>query len=314
MFGRFAPSPTGDFHIGNLRTGLLAWAFARNSDLGFHLRVEDLDERSRSEYCQRQLEDLAAIGVEWDEPVLYQSTRIPRYEAVFAELMERGLVYECYCTRRELAQIAAAPHSPPGAYPGTCRNLTVDQRKQRRAELAKLGRGPAFRLRTATAELTVTDQIYGDYTGAVDDFVIRRSDGVFSYNFVSVIDDADFHISQIVRGDDLLPSTARQAYLQDILGAPRPSYAHVPLVLNLAGQRLAKRDGAVSLRQLAKFGWQPADVIELLSASLGWAGVRSGAEFLRRFDPGQLPREPWLVDVAQLEQGPSFNTRVPKEN
>ncbi|MDO5025335.1 MAG: tRNA glutamyl-Q(34) synthetase GluQRS [Trueperella sp.] len=306
MFGRFAPSPTGDFHLGNLRTGMLAWAFARYAGLGFHLRVEDLDDRSRPEFSQRQLEDLAALGVEWDEPVLYQSTRKPRYEEIFAELQARGLIYECYCTRRELAQIAAAPHTPPGAYPGTCRNLSAAQRERRRAELAELGRGPAFRLRTEIAELTITDQLYGDYTGAVDDFIIRRSDGVFSYNFVSVVDDADFHISQIVRGDDLLPSTARQAYLQDILAAPRPSYAHVPLVLNLAGQRLAKRDGAVSRRQLAEFGWQTADIIQLLAASLGWAEVRSGTEFLRRFDPGQLPREPWLVDVVQLEHGPQF--------
>ncbi|MDF2421330.1 tRNA glutamyl-Q(34) synthetase GluQRS, partial [Trueperella pyogenes] len=244
MTGRYAPSPTGDLHLGNLRTALLAWAFARHDSKRFHMRMENLDDRSRPEYYERQLSDLAAIGIDWDGDVLYQTDRIDRYDHIFAELAERGLLYECYCTRRELADVASAPHRPPGSYPGTCRNLTAAQREAGRAKLAGMNRGPAYRLRTDVADMTVTDRIAGEYTGAVDDLVIRRGDGAYSYNFVSVVDDGEYGITQVVRGDDLLPSTPRQVYLQKLLGYATPEYIHVPLVLNREGIRLAKRDGA----------------------------------------------------------------------
>lgn len=300
MTGRYAPSPTGDLHLGNLRTALLAWAFARREGLGFHMRMEDLDDRSRPEYYDRQLADLQAIGVDWDGDVLYQSDRLERYNQIFTELHNRGLLYECYCTRRELADVASAPHRPPGSYPGICRDLTAAERAAGRAKLSGMNRGPAYRLRTDVAELTVHDRLAGPYTGAVDDLVIRRGDGTYSYNFVSVVDDGEYGIMQIVRGDDLLPSTPRQVYLQRLLGYTTPDYIHVPLVLNRAGVRLAKRDGAVTLTDLARFGWDHDAVRALLASSLGLAPGAS----IEDMAPEEITREPWLLDVAALEHGP----------
>lgn len=300
MSGRYAPSPTGDLHIGNLRTALLAWAFARREGLGFHMRMEDLDERSRAEFYSRQLDDMSALGIDWDGDVLYQSSRLDRYTEVFEGLRERDLLFECYCTRRELADVASAPHRPPGSYPGTCRNLSEAERETGRAKLEGMNRGPAYRLKTDVLELTVQDRIAGEYTGAVDDFVIRRGDGAFAYNFVAVVDDGDYAITQIVRADDLLSSTPRQVYLQRLLGFETPEYIHVPLVVNLEGARLAKRDGAVTIADLAEFGWGAEDVRALLLESLGLPADAKPADI----SPEAIPREPWVLDVSALEQGP----------
>lgn len=302
--GRYAPSPTGDFHLGNLRTALLAWAFARYDRRGFHVRMEDLDERSRPEYVTTQLRDLEALGIDWDGDVLFQSARRDRYREVFDALVRTGDLYECYCTRKELAEVASAPHRPPGSYPGTCRDLSAEERDAGRAKLAGTNRGPAYRLRTDADQLAVVDRQLGDYVGAVDDLVIQRGDGVFSYNFVAVLDDGEFGITQVVRGDDLLPSTPRQVYLQRVLGLPTPEYAHVPLVLNQDNVRLAKRDGAVTIAQLKEFGWTPADLVHLIGRSLGMGEVRSSAEFLAAFKPGELPRDAWILDVQALTDGP----------
>ncbi|WP_394262831.1 tRNA glutamyl-Q(34) synthetase GluQRS [Trueperella sp.] len=301
MSGRYAPSPTGDLHIGNLRTALLAWAFARREGLGFHMRMEDLDERSRAEFYSRQLDDMSALGIDWDGDVLYQSSRLDRYTEVFESLRERDLLFECYCTRRELADVASAPHRPPGSYPGTCRNLSEAEREAGRAKLEGMNRGPAYRLKTDVLELTVQDRIAGEYTGAVDDFVIRRGDGAFAYNFVAVVDDGDYAITQIVRADDLLSSAPRQVYLQRLLGFETPEYIHVPLVVNLEGARLAKRDGAVTIADLAEFGWGAEDVRALLLESLGLPADAQPADI----SPEAIPREPWPLDVSALEQGPS---------
>lgn len=300
MSGRFAPSPTHDFHIGNLRTALLAWSFARYDGRGFIMRMEDLDERCRPEFVTTQLRDLEAIGIDWDGPVIFQSERMAIYDAIAQDLADRDLLYECYCTRKELAEIASAPHRPPGSYPGTCRNLTESERAEGRAKLAETNRGPALRLKTDVVQLTVTDRQLGDYTGAVDDFVIKRGDGVYSYNFVSVVDDGE-GVTQIVRGDDLLPSTPRQVYLQRILGLATPEYAHVPLVVTADGVRLAKRDGAVTLGELRTLGWEAGDVVELLADSLGIPGARTASGFLAHFEPSELPREPWQIDIGQIE-------------
>ncbi|MDN6486823.1 MAG: tRNA glutamyl-Q(34) synthetase GluQRS [Ancrocorticia sp.] len=298
--GRYAPSPTGDLHLGNLRTAMLAWAIARRSGAGFVMRMEDLDERVRPEFYGRQLEDLAALGIDWDS-LVYQSERQAAYDAAFESLQARGLLYEFYCTRKELAQVASAPHRPPGSYPGTCRNLTEAEREAGRAKLAGTNRGPALRVKTDVRELTVVDEIMGIYTGAVDDFVIRRGDGVYSYNFVSVFDDDDESITQITRGNDLLPSTPRQVYLQQLMGMATPKYYHVPMVFNAEGVRLAKRDGAVTMRALAEFGWESGDVAELIGRSLRLEGVRSASDL----PPVQsLGSEPWLVDPKELEAGP----------
>jgi glutamyl-tRNA synthetase len=282
--GRFAPSPSADLHIGNLRTAVLAWLFARSTDRGFLIRVEDLDDRTHAEVATQQLADLAAIGITWDAPPEWQSAQRPRYDAVVDTLIERGLVYECYCSRREILSAPHAPHAPVGAYPGTCRHLTDDQRAARRGS----GRAPALRLRADIAEYTVTDLLHGPYTGVVDDFVLRRGDGVPAYNLAVVVDDAAQNIDQVVRGDDLLSSSPRQAYLGSLLGYPQPVYAHVPLVLNADGARLAKRDGAVTLAEIGV-----AQAFALITQSLGWP-AETMDELLAQFDPARLPREPWI--------------------
>ena len=281
--GRFAPSPSADLHIGNLRTAVLAWLFARSTRRRFLIRVEDLDDRTHDDIAARQLSDLAAIGITWDEEPQWQTAHPQRFDAVIDELAGRGLLYECYCSRKDILNAPRAPHAPEGAYPGTCRNLSDAQRAERRES----GRPPALRLRTDAGEYTVTDLIHGRFTGAVDDFVLRRGDGVPAYNLAVVVDDAHSGVDQVVRGDDLLASSPRQAYLAHLLGYPEPTYAHVPLALNAEGKRLAKRDGAVTLAELGvPRAWA------LLTDSLGKPGADL-AELLDEFDPAQLPREPW---------------------
>lgn len=283
--GRFAPSPSADLHIGNLRTAVLAWLFARSTGRRFLIRVDDLDDRTHAEIGQRQLDDLAAIGLTWDADPEWQSSHPDRYDAAIADLSDHGLLYECYCSRKDIAQAPRAPHAPQGAYPGTCRSLTEAERAVRRAET---GRPPALRLRTDVITYTVHDVLHGAYTGIVDDFVVRRGDGVPAYNLAVVVDDAAQGIDQVVRGDDLLPSSPRQAYLARMLGQAEPTYAHVALVLNEDGARLAKRDGAVTL---AEIGVESA--VRQISSSLGWRAA-TVAEMLAEFDPARLPRHPWI--------------------
>lgn len=297
--GRYAPSPSGDLHFGNLRTAVLAWLFARSTGRQFLMRVEDIDtQRSSLESAQRQLGDLAALGLDWDGEVVYQSQRFPRYDAVIADLADRGLVYECYCSRKDIQRASSAPHAAPGSYPGTCRDLTQTQREARRAELQEQGRVPALRLRASVTSWPVTDYYVGEYTGDVDDFILRRGGNAnqgqdYAYNLAVVVDDADYGVDQVVRGDDLLSSAPRQAYLADLLGFKPPEFVHVPLVLNADGQRLAKRDGAVTLREMRETA-DVADVVAAIAASIGVAGVSELGELVERFDPRELPREPYI--------------------
>ena len=312
--GRYAPSPSGDLHLGNLRTAILAWAMARRGGKPFYMRVEDLD-RVRPGAAERQLADLQAMGLDWDispgsaaestegkkAGILYQSTRLAAYERAVQRLREAGLVYECYCTRREIQEASSAPHGAPGAYPGTCRGLSEAQREERRAQ-----RPPALRLRAERTSYTVHDDFYGPYTGLVDDFVLVRNDGTYAYNLTSVVDDAFVGVEQIVRGDDLLPSAPRQAYLAGLLGLPQPRYAHVPLALNEEGKRLAKRDGAVTLPQLQEAGVTIPEVLGWIATSIpvlddsgrpqeARVPVPDASVILERFDPALMSREPWVV-------------------
>lgn len=285
--GRFAPSPSGDLHVGNLRTAVLAWLFARSTGRRFLMRVEDLD-RARAGSEAAQLRDLAALGIDWDGDSVRQTDRSGLYDDAIQRLSASGLTYECFCTRREIQEAPSAPHAPLGAYPGTCRELSRAERDQKRAS-----RPAAIRLRAAVQSLTIQDGLRGTYRGVVDDFVLRRNDGVTAYNLAVVVDDAAQDIDQVVRGDDLLPSTPRQAYLGSLLDIPAPEYFHVPLVLNAAGARLAKRDGAVTLTDLAAAG-MPADAVrELILASLGLAAP-SLVGALADFHPARLPLEPWI--------------------
>jgi glutamyl-tRNA synthetase len=283
--GRFAPSPTGVLHLGNLRTALLAWLFARSAGARFLVRMEDLDQgRSRAAFVDEQLADLAAIGLDWDGEVVFQSARGALYDAALERLRAAGLVYECFCTRAEIREAASAPHGPlpEGAYPGTCRELSEAQRERRRAE----GRPPALRVRAGDARVAFEDRVLGPSEGRVDDFVVRRNDGSAAYNLAVVVDDADQGVGEVVRGADLLDSTPRQLWLARALGLPEPAHAHVPLVVGPDGARLAKRHGAVTLRDVdasAARNW--------MAASLGLAGGTPEA-LLASFDPARLPREP----------------------
>jgi glutamyl-tRNA synthetase len=285
--GRFAPSPSGELHVGNLRTALLAWLFARFTDRDFLLRVEDLD-RARAGAEAEQLRDLTAVGVTWDGAVVRQTERAALYAEAISRLAASGLTYECFCTRKEIQEAPSAPHAPQGAYPGTCRNLEPAE-----LEFKRSSRPAAIRLRSAVTEYTVRDVLHGEFTGVVDDFVLRRNDGVTAYNLAVVVDDAAQGIDQVVRGDDLLASTPRQAYLASLLHMREPEYAHVPLVVNADGVRLAKRDGAVTLGDLARAGVTAPGVRDLLLESLGLPpGTLEQA--LSVFDPAALPRNPWV--------------------
>lgn len=282
--GRFAPSPSGDLHVGNLRTAVLAWLHARRTDRAFLVRIEDLD-RVKPGAEQRQLADLAALGLDWDGPVVRQSERARLYDAALASLAGRDLVYECFCTRREILDAPSAPHEPPGIYRGTCRNLSDSERSAQAAV-----RPAALRLRSRVSDFAVQDELHGQYEGVVDDFVLRRGDGVVAYNLAVVIDDMNQGVDQVVRGEDLLPSAPRQAYLATLLGAVPPTYVHVPVAVNTDGQRLAKRDGAVTYQQLRELG---IDAMALIAESLGLAGSTM-AELLNEYDPALLPRDPWV--------------------
>ena len=301
--GRFAPSPTGDLHLGNLRTALVAWLAARSSDRDFLVRMEDLDRVTSSEdHERRQLADLAALGLDHDGEVVRQSERFDRYRVEIDRLRAAGRVYECFCTRREIrAEIeaaASAPHAhlPDGAYPGTCRDLTDAERRARR----DAGRSPALRLRTDGESITVHDGLAGEFVGAVDDVVLARADGVPAYNLAVVVDDIAQGVTQVVRGDDLLSSTPRQVLLYRLLGGEPPEYLHVPLVLGADGQRLAKRHGAVTLSDLAADGWSPADVLGALGRSLGLAAPGDSVTIdvlLDRYDPVRLPTRPTTLEA-----------------
>lgn len=293
--GRFAPSPSGDLHLGNLRTALLAWLFARSTCRQFKLRIEDLD-RVATGSEQRQLHDLAAVGVTFDGEPLRQSDRLSTYDIVIDELTDRGLTFECFCTRREILDAPSAPHQPPGTYRGNCRNLTSAQRAERR-----LNRPPAVRLLSEAEAWTIHDDLHGEYTGVVDDFVLRRNDGVVAYNLAVVVDDAAQGVDQVVRGDDLLTSAPRQAYLAQLIGHDQPRYAHVPLVVNSLGKRLAKRDGAVTYRQLKSLGYDP---LQLIASSLGMT-AGTAAEMLEEFDPASLTNTPWIFAAPRTDSSDS---------
>lgn len=291
--GRFAPSPTGPLHLGNLRTALLAWLFARSAGARLLLRIEDLDpQRSRPEHEQRQRTDLAALGLDWDGELPRQSERTEYYRAALERLRDDGRTYPCWCSRADIRAAARAPHGPlpEGAYPGTCRDLTAAQRAERERST---GRPPALRLDARGETAGFVDRLHGPVEGAVDDIVLWRSDGTPAYNLAVLVDDADQGIGEIVRGDDLLETTPRQVLLARLLDLRAPRYAHVPLVLGPNGERLAKRHGAVTLADLTGRGESPADALAWMARSLALAeaGERpTAAALIERFDPGRLPR------------------------
>jgi glutamyl-tRNA synthetase len=280
--GRFAPSPTGDLHLGNLRAALLAWLFARCADGQFVLRIEDLDQpRVRPGASERMLFDLRWLGLDWDEgpdiggpyaPYI-QSERQEIYRSCLQRLVDNGLIYPCYCSRAEIARAASAPQGDEGPrYPGTCRYLTQAQRRQHEAN----NRRPSLRFRVDDERtVSFTDLLVGpieqQVQQAVGDFIVCRSDGIFAYQLAVVVDDALMHINQVVRGADLLHSTARQILLFEALGFPVPTFAHVPLLLDEHGKRFSKRTQSAGLEPLRAVGATPAQVVGQLAADCGLA-------------------------------------------
>ena len=235
IVGRYAPSPTGDLHLGNLRTALLAWLYSRLQGGRFLLRIEDTDvPRVVLNSDQRILQDLDWLGLDWDGDVVYQSSRLKMYGELIESLRERGLIYPCFCSRKDIRLAGSAPHSLPGVYPGTCSVLSEQE-----VVAKKQNKSPAYRLRVSQ-----------ELKKECGDIVIKRADDIIAYQFAVVVDDLDQGITDVVRGADLLDSTERQLYVASVISPSSPpiNYHHVPLVLDDSGQRLSKRDGSVSAR------------------------------------------------------------------
>ena len=292
--GRFAPSPSGRMHLGNLWSCLLAWLAARSAGGEIVLRLEDLDpDRCRREYCDQIMRDLEWLGLDWDGQPVYQSERTASYAAAFQELEGQGLIYPCFCTRAERLA-ASAPHQSDGTavYNGRCARLTTEER----AELSK-SRRPAWRVRVPEKTITFCDLLqenYGeDLKRECGDFILRRSDGVFAYQLAVVVDDAIMGVNQVVRGRDLLSSTPRQLWLQDRLGLPHPEYGHLPLLLAPDGRRLAKRDRDLELGRLQEEYTAP-QLVGLLAHAARLTDRPEAAtpqELLPLFSWEKLPKE-----------------------
>ena len=291
--GRYAPSPSGDLHVGNLRTAMLAWLSARHGGGELRLRIDDLDPRvSTPEHEASQRRDLSALGIEFSGLELRQSERTDIYQAAISSLAEANMLYPCFCSRREVREAAAAPHVhlPDGAYPGTCRDLSPAEQQRRSQD-----RPAAMRVRANNVIVEYEDRHFGAQSELVDDFVIQRNDGVPSYNLATVLDDAEQEVTEVVRGADLLAGTARHIWLRNVLGLAQVEHAHVPLVLNADGDRLAKRDGAVTLTDLAAVGTSVDQVRSRLAESLGLASpgeIVSMTDLADRYDPEEQSLEP----------------------
>jgi glutamyl-tRNA synthetase len=303
--GRYAPSPTGDLHLGNARTALLAWLWARHAGGRFLLRFEDLDRgRVRDGCARQQAGSLAWLGLDWDGDPVSQSERGELYDDAIARLRERGVLYECFCSRADVRRAASAPHGPDGPiYGGTCRDLSARALAERRAQK----RAPALRVRME-GDVEFTDDLLGPQRETLErtsgDIVVQRSDGVIAYQLAVVVDDSAQGVTHVVRGADLLASTGRQLRLSELLGlAPAPHYAHVPLLLGDDGERLAKRHGAVGLTELRAGGADPRAVTGWLAASAGLLEhptACSPADLAAGFDPAAIAREPARIRPSSL--------------
>ncbi|WP_102378132.1 tRNA glutamyl-Q(34) synthetase GluQRS [Raoultibacter timonensis] len=284
--GRFAPSPTGRMHAGNVFAALMAWLIAKRDGGSIVLRIEDLDEqRSKSAFASAIMRDFEYLGLDWDRGPYYQSDRKNAYEEAYRDLESRGLLYPCFCTRADL-HAASAPHRGEKAvYPGTCRSLTADERIAR----AKT-RDPAMRLTVPAEVYGLNDAIQGTYrqnlADECGDFLVRRSDGAFAYQLAVVLDDADQGVTTVVRGCDLLCSTPQQLYLQDLFGFEHPAYAHIPLIAGEPNRRLSKRDRDADMEALRARFKTPEALIGHLAGITGIADTCDAIaldELLQRF-------------------------------
>ena len=294
MTGRFAPSPSGRMHMGNLWSCLLAWLSARSVGGGMVLRLEDLDpDRCRPEYCGQIMRDLEWLGLDWDGEPVYQSKRTEVYRQAFQRLEQQDIIYPCFCTRAERLA-ASAPHRSDGTagYDGRCGRLTEAERE----ELSRTRR-PAWRVRVPEQAIAFRDLLKKDYKEDLKrdcgDFILRRSDGVFAYQLAVVVDDAAMGVTQVVRGSDLLSSTPRQLWLQARLSLPHPEYGHLPLLLAPDGRRLAKRDRDLELGRLQEKYTAP-ELVGRLAFAAGLTDrpeAISPRELLPLFSWEKLPRE-----------------------
>ena len=300
MVGRFAPSPSGRIHLGNILCCLLAWLSVRQKGGRLVLRIEDLDTaRCPRRYAEQMEADLQWLGLDWDQGGLrdgenyYQSTRGEIYAQALEKLQDLGLVYPCFCTRAEL-HAASAPHRSDGQviYPGTCRGLSAEE-AARRSET----RSPALRLRVPDEAVAFTDGHLGYYAENLErdcgDFLLRRSDGMWAYQLAVVVDDAAMGVTEVVRGADLLSSTPRQLYLYRLLGLEAPEFYHFPLLLAPSGRRLSKRDADAGLDDLAD-RCSPEEILGKLAYLAGFnpsAEPRSAADLLQDFDWRKVPTQ-----------------------
>ena len=300
--GRFAPSPSGRMHLGNLWSCLLAWLAARSAGGSIVLRLEDLDpDRCRQEYCDQVMRDLEWLGLDWDGEPVYQSRRTEAYAAAFRELERQGLVYPCYCTRAERLA-SSAPHRSDGitVYDGRCRSLTAPER-----EKLEKTRRPAWRAAVGEKSISFCDMLCGKYEEDLKmdcgDFILRRSDGVYAYQLAVVVDDAEMGVTQVVRGSALLSSTPRPIWLQERLNLPHPQYGHVPLLLAPDGRRLAKRDRDQELGQLQSRFTAPQIVGTLAHAAglLDREEEVAPEELLPLFRWDKLPRKDLTLSIGE---------------
>ena len=301
--GRFAPTPSGRMHLGNVFAALIAWLSVRSQDGSLVLRMENLDtQRTSTEFAEILRKDLLWLGLDWDVETPPQSQRSMVYDRYFEKLRDLGLLYPCYCTRSQLHSVNA-PHLSDGTYvyPGTCRNLTP-------AEQSAFGRVPAWRVKVPDKLWTVEDKVQGTYREnlATDcgDFVVRRADGVYVYQLAVTVDDGEAGVTEVVRGMDLLSSAPRQMYLQELFGFPHPQYGHVPMLMAPDGRRLSKRDKDMDLGFLQAH-IQPEQLLGLLAYACGLIDRMepiSARELAKEFTWEKLRKEDIYLDISTILQ------------
>jgi len=313
--GRLAPSPTGRLHVGHARSFLLAWWSARSQGGRVLLRVEDIDRaRAKPSLVDDALRDLEWLGLDWDGAALYQSADDAPYAAALETLLDSGRAFACVCSRRAIEAAQSAPHASDGElpYPGTCRDRFAHVAE---AE-ASCGSSAGVRLRVAPGAVVVEDELRGsksfDVAAEVGDFLLARRDGVWAYQLAVVVDDARQGVSEVVRGDDLWSSAARQALLQDALELPRPRWSHVPLVVDAQGRRLAKRDADLSLTSLREAGVDARALVAWVAQSIGLSSEPrcDARELLDGFELAKIPLEPVVFDEEERARLWSTRSRV----